>query len=233
MPMGTIKEILVVDDDIKILKAVGEALRQEGFRVQTALDGETAVTLCRNSRPDLMILDIGIPGLDGFEVCGRVRMSGNQMPILILSARGDETDKMIGFRLGADDYLTKPFSVGELVMRVRAILRRTQPAAPVAPSDHVAVGNLEIDKATHRVTVDGHAVELTPREFKLLWIMATHPGHVFSRETLMERFWPEENGTDQSAVTVYIRRLREKIEANPSDPDHLKTVWGIGYKFEA
>jgi len=230
--MGTTKEILVVDDDTKILKAVGEALRQEGFRVQTAVDGETALSLCRNTRPDLMILDVGMPGLDGFEVCGRVRMSGSTVPILILSARGEETDKLVGFRLGADDYLTKPFSVGELIMRVRAILRRTQPTAPAAPVDRVAAGDLKMDKTTHRVTVEGRSVDLTPREFKLLWLMATHPGHVFSRETLMERFWPDENGADQSSVTVYIRRLREKIEKNPSDPAHLKTVWGIGYKFE-
>lgn len=230
--MPTNKFILVVDDDTKILKAVGEGLRQEGFRVETALDGETALSLCRNTPPDLVILDVGIPGLDGFEVCGRLRMGGSQVPILILSARGDETDKLVGFRLGADDYLTKPFSMGELVMRARAILRRTGNNGQPSSADRVQAGSVEMDRATHRVTVNGNQVELTPREFKLLWLMATHPGHVFSRETLLEKFWPEESGADQSSVSVYIRRLREKIERNPSAPDHIKTVWGIGYKFE-
>jgi DNA-binding response OmpR family regulator len=230
--MPTNKFILVVDDDTSILKAVGEGLRQEGFRVETALDGDTALSLCRNNPPDLVILDVGIPGLDGFEVCGRLRMGGSQLPILILSARGDETDKLVGFRLGADDYLTKPFSLGELMMRVRAILRRTSNQGQPSSTDRVQAGTLEMDRASHRVTVNGAAVELTPREFKLLWLMATHPGQVFSRETLLERFWPEESGADQASVSVYIRRLREKIERNPSNPDHLKTVWGIGYKFE-
>lgn len=230
--MQTPKSILVVDDDVRILKAVGEALRQEGFKVETALDGETALTLCRSGRPDLVVLDIGLPGLDGFEVCGRIRMSGSQVPVLILSARGDDVDKLVGFRLGADDYLTKPFNIAELVMRVRAILRRTVSSPPAPSADRLQIGGLDMDRSTHRVTMNGNPVELTPREFKLLWLMASHPGQVFSRETLLERFWPEETSTDQSSVTVYMRRLREKIEANPSDPEHLKTVWGIGYKLE-
>jgi len=230
--MQTPKSILVVDDDLRILKAVGEALRQEGFRVETAMDGETALTICRMGRPDMVVLDIGLPGLDGFEVCGRIRMSGSQVPILILSARGDDVDKLVGFRLGADDYLTKPFNIAELVMRVRAILRRSVSSPPAPSADRLSIGGLEMDRSTHRVTMNGKLVDLTPREFKLLWLMASHPGQVFSRETLLERFWPEETSSDQSSVTVYMRRLREKIEANPSDPDHLKTVWGIGYKFE-
>ncbi|HYG56684.1 MAG TPA: response regulator transcription factor [Symbiobacteriaceae bacterium] len=229
--MQTTKSILVVDDDTHILKAVGEAMRQEGFRVETALDGETALMLCRSNPPDLVVLDIGIPGLDGFEVCGRLRMGGNQVPILILSARGEDADKLVGFRLGADDYMTKPFNISELVMRVRAILRRTA-STPPPPAERVTAGPLQMDRVTHQASVRGMPVDLTPREFKLLWLMATHPGQVFTRETLLERFWPEVTSADQSSVTVYIRRLREKIEANPSDPAHIKTVWGIGYKFD-
>jgi DNA-binding response OmpR family regulator len=229
--MSTNRKLLVVDDDAKILKAVGEALRQEGYSVFTAPDGETALELCRKQTPDLVVLDIGMPGLDGFEVCGRLRAGGAQLPILILSARGDETDRVVGFRMGADDYLTKPFSITELILRVRAILRRSGNTMPTpAPSDHLAAGVLEIDRATHRVAVRGEPVELTPREFHLLWLLASHPGQVFTRDVLLERIWHGDG--DHAAVTVYIRRLREKIERTPGDPAHIKTVWGIGYKFE-
>lgn len=231
-PMPGSKRILVVDDDAKILKAVGEALRQEGYGVLTAQMGATALELCRQQPPDLVVLDVMMPGIDGFEVCTRLRAAGSQVPILILSARGDETDKVVGFRLGADDYLTKPFSLSELVLRVRAILRRTGSAGAAAPTDRLRAGDLEMDRATHRVTIGGASVELTPRKFQTLWLLATHPGHLFSREALLQRVWQSDYAADQAAVTVCLRRLREKIERNPGHPDHIRTVWGIGYKYE-
>lgn len=227
------KQILVVDDDPKILKVVGEALRQESYQVVTAPDGETALQVCRQHPLDLLVLDVTMPGIDGLEVCGRLRAGGSQVPILILSARGDETDRVVGFRLGADDYLTKPFSISELVLRVRAILRRAGGMSPVqASGDRISAGPLEMDRTTHTASVRGETLDLTPREFEMLWLLASHPGQVFSREHLLERIWRSEFDGDQSAVTVYVRRLREKVEKNPSDPAHVKTVWGIGYKFE-
>lgn len=175
-----------------------------------------------------------MPGLDGLEVCGRLRSGGSQVPILILSAKGDETDRVVGFRLGADDYLTKPFSISELLLRVRAILRRAgTEGQPAVASERVTVGEIVLDRSTRRAAVRGVYIELTPREFEMLWLFATHPGQVFSRDALLQRLWQSDFTGDQSAVTVYIRRLREKIERNPSDPDHLKTVWGIGYKFDS
>lgn len=232
--MPTPKHILVADDDPKILKVVGEALRLEGFLVTTAVSGTEVLSLFQQSRPDLVILDVTMPGFDGLEVCSRLRAAGSQVPILILSARGDETDRVVGFRLGADDYVAKPFSISELMLRVRAILRRSAGAQPVAePSGRIVVGVLEMDRSTHETKMRGEAVDLTPREFNMLWLLATHPGHVFSREHLLEKVWTNDFDGDQSAVTVYIRRLREKLERNPGDPAHIKTVWGIGYKYEA
>ncbi len=232
--MALAKQILVADDDPKILKVVGEALKLEGYQVVTAVNGNAALQVCRQSAPDLIILDITMPGLDGLEVVHKLRTHGSQVPILILSARGDETDRVVGFRLGADDYLTKPFSISELVLRVRAILRRAGAPAPVpiATPDRISAGDLVIDRVAHQVTVRGTCVELTPLEFKLLWLLASNPGQVFSRDHLLERVWQSEYEGDQAAVTVYIRRLREKIERNPGDPEHIKTVWGIGYKFD-
>jgi len=230
--MPSNKTILVVDDDAKILKAVGEALRQEGYGVQTVADGQAALEWCRQSHPDLIVLDVMIPGMDGLEVCGRLRSAGSQVPILILSARGDETDRLVGFRLGADDYLTKPFSISELVLRVRAILRRMSSTGTAIAPDRAQVGDLEMDRTTHQARVQGELVDLSPREFQMLWLLATHPGQVFSREVLLQRVWQSEYVADQSVVTVSIRRLREKVERTPANPEHIRTVWGIGYKYE-
>lgn len=228
------KTILVADDDAKILKVVGEALRQECYNVVTAVDGTEALQLCKQHKPHLVILDVMMPGLDGLEVCGRLRSGGSQVPILILSAKGDETDRVVGFRLGADDYLTKPFSISELLLRVKAILRRAgTEGQPAVASERIKLGDIDLDRSTRRASVRGAEIELTPREFEMLWLFAAHPGQVFSREALLQRLWQSDFTGDQSAVTVYIRRLREKIERNPSDPDHLKTVWGIGYKFDS
>lgn len=230
--MAGSNRVLVVDDDAKIVKVVSEALRQEGYTVFTAGNGEAGMQMARTHMPHLIILDVMMPGLDGLEVCGRLRAAGSQVPILILSAKGDETDRVVGFRLGADDYLTKPFSISELMLRVKAILRRVGQEKQATAGDRVVAGDLEIDRTTRKVTMRGKELDLTPREFEMLWLFATHPGHVFSREVLLERLWESDFDGDASAVAVYMRRLREKIERNPSEPDHLKTVWGIGYKFE-
>lgn len=230
--MGT-KRILVVDDDPKILKALEQALRQEGYDVYRAADGEAALKAAREHNPDLVVLDIMLPKLDGFEVCAKLRALGN-VPILILSARAEEMDKVVGFNVGADDYLTKPFRLSELILRVRAILRRAAAASTPAESDGrpIRYRDLEINRAARTVTVREKQVDLTPKEFDLLWLLASHPGNVFSREALLHRVWHTEYTGDEAALTVCVRRLREKIELEPGNPDYIKTIWGIGYKFE-
>lgn len=230
--MPATKRVLVADDDPKILKVVGEALRQEGYSVTTATNGATALQLCRSQSPHLVILDVMMPEMDGLDVCARLRGAGSQVPILILSACGDETDRVVGFRLGADDYLVKPFSISELLLRVKAILRRVQADTPAPSGDRINPGDLEMDRTTRQTLIRGKAVSLTPREFDLLWLLASHAGQVFARESLIEHIWKSDYEGDPSVVAVYMRRLRERIERNPSEPDHLKTVWGIGYKFE-
>lgn len=224
--------ILVVDDDPKILKAIEQALTQEGFRVLGVATGEEALPVAESARPDLIILDVMLPGVDGFQVCGRLRARGD-VPILVLSARGDESDKVVGFKLGCDDYLTKPFSLSELVLRVRAILRRSRTAPHFGDSDVIRAGDLEVSRRTRSASVRGREVQLRPKEFELLWLLAGNPRQVFTREMLLERVWGEDADPDPSVVTVAIRRLREKIERNPAEPEYIKTVWGIGYKFEA
>jgi len=231
---ATAKRILVVDDDPKILKALEQALRQEGYEVFRAADGETALTVARDASPDLVVLDVMLPKLDGFEVAAKLRSVSN-VPILILSARGEEMDKVVGFNVGADDYLTKPFRLSELVLRVRAILRRA--ASTTVPAEiegrPLRYRDLEINRAARTVTVRGNQVDLTPKEFDLLWLLASHPGNVFSRQALIQRVWHSDYTGDEAALTVCVRRLREKIEADPGNPEYIKTIWGIGYKFDA
>lgn len=227
------RQILVVDDDPDIRKAVAGALRQEGYTVYEAADGDEALKAAGKLRPDLVILDVMLPHIDGFEVCARIR-SVSSIPILLLSARNQEMDKVVGFNVGADDYLTKPFSMSELLLRVRAILRRAG-AAPVQPSSSeqtLRFRDLEINRANRTVVVRGREVMLTPREFDLLWFLASHPGHVFSRQAILQRVWHSDYTGDEAALTVCVRRLREKVEANPGKPEYIKTIWGIGYKFE-
>lgn len=230
----TTKRILVVDDDPKILKALEQALRQEGYEVHKAADGEAALKSARDVNPDLVVLDIMLPKLDGFEVCAKLRAVGS-VPILILSARGEEMDKVVGFNVGADDYLTKPFRLSELVLRVRAILRRATTGTPPADGEGrpIKYRELEINRGARAVTVREKQVDLTPKEFDLLWLLASHPGNVFSREALLQRVWHTEYTGDEAALTVCVRRLREKIELEPGNPEYIKTIWGIGYKFEA
>lgn len=227
--MTAARKILVADDDPKILKMLEHALRNEGYEVIRAADGEEALNLALQRRPDMVVLDVMMPKLDGFAVCGRIRAS-SPVPILLLTARSDNIDKVVGFNMGADDYLTKPFDINELVLRVKAILRRS-PSLP--ESQVLRFGHLEINKMTRTVAVGDRKPDLTPKEFDLLWLMASHPGHPFSRESLLARVWNGDVPTDQSTVTVCIRRIREKIEENPAEPRFIKTVWGIGYRFDA
>jgi DNA-binding response OmpR family regulator len=225
---------LVVDDDPKILKALDQALRKEGYDVYRAADGEEALQVARQSDPDLIVLDIMLPKLDGFEVCAKLRTLGN-VPVLILSARGEEMDKVVGFNVGADDYLTKPFRLTELVLRVKAILRRTgapEAGIPVAEGAPLRFRDLEVNRAARSVAVRSRLVELTPKEFDLLWLLASHPGNVFSREAILQRVWHSDYTGDEAALTVCVRRLREKIEQDPGNPEYVKTIWGIGYKFD-
>lgn len=231
--MTGLKRILVVDDDPKILKALDQALRKEGYEVYRAADGEEALQMSHEIDPDLIVLDIMLPKLDGFEVCAKLRAGGN-VPILILSARGEEMDKVVGFNVGADDYLTKPFRLSELVLRVRAILRRigvTQPGV-IQDGAPIRFREMEINRGARSVSVRNRQVELTPKEFDLLWLLASHPGNVFSREAILQRVWHSDYTGDEAALTVCVRRLREKIESDPGNPDYIKTIWGIGYKFE-
>jgi len=227
------KRILVVDDDPKILKALDQALQNEGYEVFRAADGVEALRLAREAQPDLIVLDIMLPKMDGFEVCAQLRMTGTT-PCLILSARGEEMDKVVGFNVGADDYMTKPFRLSELILRVRAILRRTGGAQVGTSAEErpLRFREMEINRSSRVVTIRDRQIELTPKEFDLLWLLASHPGHVFSREALLQRVWHSEYTGDEAALTVCVRRLREKIENDPGHPDYVKTIWGIGYKFE-
>lgn len=226
--------VLLVDDEAIVVEVVGRYLLRDGYTVRVARDGPTALALARTARPDLIVLDVMLPGLDGLEVARQLRQEGN-IPIIMLTARGEETDKILGLGLGADDYVTKPFSSKELVARVAAVLRRTQstqPATSTGETRPVTVGALQIDPGGRVVRREGQVIELTAREFDLLLFLARHPGHVFTRQQLLDRVWDFEFYGDPSTVTVHIRRLREKVERDPMHPHYLKTVWGVGYKFE-
>jgi DNA-binding response OmpR family regulator len=226
-------KILVVDDEPKILKVVEHSLRREGHEICTAADGEAAVQTVERIKPDLVVLDLMLPKMDGFEVCRKIK-SRRDVPIIILSARGDEVDKIMGFTLGVDDYQTKPFSPAELALRVKAVLRRSNSAGEETQSkDALSFPGLEVNRKSREVKTHGSAVELTAKEFELLWLLASHPNQVFSRSQLLEQIWDISFFGDENTVTVHVRRLREKIEKDPGEPGFIKTVWGVGYKFEA
>jgi DNA-binding response OmpR family regulator len=224
------QRILVVDDDPTVAEVVVRYLERDGYVVESVGDGEAAVESARASRPRLVVLDLMLPGLDGLEVCRRLRELA-RVPIVMLTARGEEEDRVVGLELGADDYLTKPFSPRELMARVRAVLRRADEPVVVQVEPRSEFGRLVIDRAAREVTVDGALVVLTAREFDLLAFMARHPHRVFRREELLEHVWGFTVG-DTATVTVHIRRVREKIEREPSSPEHLVTAWGVGYRFE-
>jgi DNA-binding response OmpR family regulator len=223
--------VLVVDDEPIVREVVGRYLRQEGFRVEEAVDGPEALRRFAEGRPDLVLLDLMLPGLDGLEVCRRIRAQST-VPIVMLTAKGDEIDTVIGLGVGADDYVAKPFSPRELVARVKAVLRRSvAPPLPLA-DDPLRFGALVIRPDRRQVEVAGRAVDLTAREFDLLAFLAANPNLVFSREELLDKVWDWSYAGDRGTVTVHVRRLRQKIEAEPNRPRYLKTVWGAGYKFE-
>jgi DNA-binding response OmpR family regulator len=199
----------------------------------TAADGEEALRQVAEHSPDLVVLDVMLPRLDGLEVCRRIRATSNT-PVIMLTARGDETDKLVGLGIGADDYLTKPFSPRELVARIKAVLRRSVPAAPPQPGadSTLKFPGLRINPRTRTVETDSGQVELTAKEFDLLYFLASHPQEVFTRTQLLDQVWDYSYYGDTSTVTVHVRRLREKIESDPMRPRYIKTVWGVGYKFE-
>jgi DNA-binding response OmpR family regulator len=225
--------ILVVDDEESIVEVVSLYLIQAGFRVQHAHDGRSALRAMAAQMPDLVVLDVMLPEVDGLEITRRVRTEG-ATPIILLTARREEADRIEGLELGADDYVVKPFSPQELVSRVRAVLRRTQAASGGAKHEAqpLTYGMLTINPLARAVEIRGEAVAMTPKEFDLLWLLASHPRQVFNRDQLLESVWGESEYLDPSTVTVHVRRLREKLEIDPAKPKHVLTVWGVGYKFE-
>jgi DNA-binding response OmpR family regulator len=217
----------VVDDEPIVREVVVRYLAREGHRTREASDGNAARQAIERSEPDLVVLDLMLPGTDGLELCRWIRSSSN-LPVIMLTARGEEADRVVGLELGADDYVTKPFSPRELAARVRSVLRRAAPAAPAARS--LEFGSIALERSTRDVSKNGEIVRLTAKEFDLLWFLASHPRRVFSRDQLMASVWGYTAALDTGTVTVHIRRLREKIEDSPSDPTHLETVWGVGYR---
>jgi len=223
-----VKTILVVDDEPEIVRLVRDYLEHSGFTVVTASDGPAALQTARTRRPDLVVLDLGLPGLDGLDVTRELRRNGT-VPIVMLSARGDESDKLVGLELGADDYLTKPFSPKELVARVRAVLRRTESAAHHAAVVRVG-GDITLDADRMEVTVAGRRVELTSTEFDLLMTMARQPGRVFTRVQLLDAIHGVAVDSYERAVDAHIKNIRRKIEPDPHAPRYLTTVFGVGYR---
>jgi two-component system, OmpR family, response regulator ResD len=225
--MARMETVLVVDDEPTIRDVVVQYLRREGYATLEAGDGDTARNLLEREWPSLVVLDLMLPGTDGLALCRWIR-DRSELPVIMLTARGEEADRIVGLELGADDYVTKPFSPRELVARVRTVLRRS--SAPDQPHERVRFGEIEIDAAAREVVKGGHALKLTAREFDLLLFLARHPRRVFSRDQLMSRVWGYEPAFDSGTITVHVRRLREKIEDDPARPRHLETVWGVGYR---
>jgi DNA-binding response OmpR family regulator len=220
--------VLVVDDDATTRDVIVRYLEREGFEALQAEDGGRARAVIEAAEPNLVILDLMLPGIDGLSVIRWMRTTG-WTPVIMLTALGEETDRIVGLELGADDYVTKPFSPRELVARVRSVLRRSGAAAPAV--ERIETGDLVLDAAAREVRRGDAEVRLTAKEFDLLWFLASHPRRVFSRDQIMSRVWGYDDGLDTGTVTVHVRRVREKIEDDPSEPRHLETVWGVGYRF--
>jgi DNA-binding response OmpR family regulator len=221
--------VLVVDDEPIVRDVVVRYLQRDGFTTLEAGDGDTARRLIESSDPQLVVLDVMLPGTDGLELCRWIR-GRSELPVILLTARGEEADRIVGLELGADDYVTKPFSPRELAARVRTVLRRAGGASTA--SERLSFGAVELDGASRVALRAGEQVALTTKEFDLLWFLASHPRRVFSRDQLMDRVWDYAAAVDTGTVTVHVRRLREKIEADPAHPAHLKTVWGAGYRLD-
>jgi two-component system, OmpR family, response regulator ResD len=224
------KTIYIVDDESTIREVVRRYLELEAFTVVEAENGAQALALLKAQPADLILLDIMLPSIDGFRVARSVRAEYGDIPIIMLTSRGNEADRLNGFELGVDDYVVKPFSPRELVARVKAVLRRSGPDEPTETP--IEFTHLHIDPVRREVISSGQSVTLTAKEFDLLWLFARHPRQVFTREQLLNQVWGYEFYGDESTVTVHIRRLREKIEPDPAHPAYIRTVWGVGYKFE-
>nr|WP_307722962.1 response regulator transcription factor [Gandjariella thermophila] len=229
---GVTGRVLVVDDDVTVRDVVRRYLERAGHEVRLAGNGEEALHLAETIRPDLVVLDLMLPGLDGLEVCRRLRES-SAVPVVMLTALGEEEDRILGLRLGADDYVTKPFSPRELALRVGSVLRRavTVPAPGARPARELVDGDLRVDPAARLALLRGVELPLTSREFDLLAFFLAHPGTAFTRTELLERVWGWDFG-DHSTVTVHVRRLREKVEDEPRRPRRISTVWGVGYRYD-
>jgi DNA-binding response OmpR family regulator len=223
--------ILVVDDESIVREVVAQYLTQDGFTVETAADGHEALTRFATARPDLVLLDLMLPGIDGLELCRRIRTLSN-VPIIMVTAKSDEIDTIIGLGVGADDYIGKPFSPRELVARIKAVLRRVTTPPPISDGDPIHFGILTVRPDRRQVDIGGQRIDLTAREFDLLEFLARHPSQVFTREELLDKVWDWSYVSDGGTVPVHVRRLRQKIEADPERPRYVKTVWGVGYKFE-
>ena len=228
------EKLLIVEDDPAIQRMIGDYFRHLGYEVLTAGDGEAGLKTALNERPTVLLLDLMLPKLDGLSVCRQLREKLPGLPILMLTAKDDVVDKVVGLELGADDYITKPFSLRELEARVKSVLRRTR-ARNEAPADDTQApiirGDLRVDPARREVTIRGKLVDLTPKEFELLALFAAHPGRVYSRKYLLEHVWDYSYGGYDRTIDSHINRLRSKIEADPDEPKLVLTVWGVGYKF--
>jgi DNA-binding response OmpR family regulator len=224
-------EILIVEDEPSIAEVVSLYLKRAGYQVTCFNDGKSALKRLEQQMPDLLVLDLMLPGIDGLAITRWVR-DRSDLPIIMLTARRAEGDRIAGLEMGADDYVVKPFSPQELVSRVRAVLRRTQNTSQTSSEQAVVFADLQIDPQTRLVTMGEQEISLTAKEFDMLWVLARHPRQVFSRDQLLENVWGLAEYIDPGTVTVHIRRLREKIEPDPSHPVHIQTVWGVGYKFE-
>jgi len=225
-------KILIVEDEATMAEVVGRYMQREGYSVRHVADGARAMAAVDSFHPDLVVLDVMLPNRDGLEICRELRATHGGTSVIMLTARGEETDKILGLGLGADDYVTKPFSPGELVARVKAVLRRTTATTEPTPAETITAGDLRIDLATRRVLRGDASLDLTAKEFDLLAHMAAHPGRVYTRESLLRDVWGYDFYGDDSTVTVHVRRLREKLEPDPAKPRYLTTVWGVGYRFE-
>jgi DNA-binding response OmpR family regulator len=228
--MSTAGAVLVVDDDVLVRDVVGRYLGQAGYQVTAAGDGTDALLAARAAPPDLVVLDLMLPGLSGLEVCQLLRAEG-PVPIVMLTALGEEEDRIVGLELGADDYITKPFSPRELVLRVTSVLRRARSAQPATQLPPITDDGLLVDVAARRAVLGGHELALTAREFELLAFLIQHPGRAFTRGELLEQVWGWSFG-DHSTVTVHVRRLREKLEAAHTVPQRIATIWGVGYRYD-
>ncbi|MFQ5966209.1 MAG: response regulator [Acidimicrobiia bacterium] len=226
--MSRVKTVLIVEDELKITRLVRDYLSQAGFAVIEAADGQAALALARAERPDMIVLDLGLPGMDGLDVARRLRETSS-VPIIMLTARTEETDRIVGLELGADDYITKPFSPKELIARIRAVLRRAD--ATLGGGEVVRAGQLTIDIPKRRVTVRDESVELTPTEFDLLLTLARHPGRIYTRAQLLDSVHGVAFDSYERSIDAHIKNIRRKIESDPHRPELLLTVYGVGYRF--